>query len=305
MAVVGPRGVVRLMVRERLDRAAASAKVREWLHRGIRKSPALKREARTEEAFLAWFPFVRTRVDVVGWVLGWEERRERSGGKSRTVKRPVERQVERHVDRTCPSADMAEFGVERVDLSGDEIEPLDLDGLRARGMVFSPSAAPAELADRLAQEAMAEIQTSSRVDKVSFSWFATVRRQVTLVYYPLWVFRYSFRDRTYQALVDAEDGSLAYGKAPGNHLYRAGSLVAATAGACFLGTSLLQHLGIFLRSDEGLAGLGAVGLLLLGTVHWGYSQFRHGGVVEEGTGLDRSRRHRGLAQTIRRALERG
>ena len=43
-----------------------------------------------------------------------------------------------------------------------------------------------------------------------------------MVYYPLWVVRYSFQNRTYQVIVDGEDESrVCYGKAPGNNLYRA------------------------------------------------------------------------------------
>ena len=105
----------------------------------------------------------------------------------------------------------------------------------------------------------------------------------------MWVIRYGFRGRTYQVLVDAEDGRLAYGKAPGNHLWRAFCLVASCAGASFVGTTFLQHADVFLRSDDGLKGLAIVGLVLAGLVYWGYRQFRHGGVVEEGTGLEKGK----------------
>jgi len=120
---------------------------------------------------------------------------------------------------------------------------------------------------------------------VTFSWLAAVRKRITVVYYPLWVIRYSFRGQTFQALVDAEDGTLAYGKAPGNHLYRALSLVGACGGACFVGTTVLQHMDVVLRGDNSLMALGAIGLVLAGFVAWGYRQFRRGGVVEEGSGL--------------------
>ncbi len=298
-AVVGSRGIVRLMVLNKLERKDASDVVRRWFRRGIRKDPALKKEARYQEAFLAWFPFVRARLDAVGWVLGVREKKRKRGNRWETVKEPVERQVERAVDLTMPAADMAEFGVHRVDLSGDEIQPLDDDLLRGRGMVFRPSRSLEETAAELSERAIAEIQKTNRLDQVTFSWLASVRRRVALVYYPLWVVRYDFRGRTYQVLVDAEGGGLAYGKAPGNHFYRAFSLVGACAGACFVGTTILQHAGSFLRSENGLMGLGMIGLVLAGLVYWGYSQFRHGGVVEEGTGLARGREHQNLVATVK------
>jgi hypothetical protein len=304
LAVVGERGVLRLMVLDRLAQDAAGEVVRRWFRSGIRKAPALRREAKFEEAFLAWFPFVRLRFDLVGWVLGVNVRREKRGNRWVEVERPVELQIERPVDRTYPAAEMSEFGVHTVNLAGDELVPLDEETLRQRGMLFRPNLAPPEVARKLAEKSLAEIQRASSPDRTTFSWLATVRRRTTVVLYPLWVFRYSFRGRTYQALVDAQDGSLAYGKAPGNHLYRAASLVAATGAACFIGSSLLQHLDWMLRGHNSLVALGAVALALTGLVRWGYRQFRHGGIIEEGSGRAEDEPGQELPQALRSALER-
>ena len=239
----------------------------------------------------------------MGWVLGIRKKRVRRGNTSKTVREPVEIEIERAVDFTMPAADMAEFGVHRIDLSGDEIQPLDDELLRSRGMVFRPSRSLEETAAELSRRALWEIQQSNQLDEVTFSWMAPVRRRVALVYYPLWVVRYGFRGRTYQVLIDAEDGSLAYGKAPGNHFYRAFSLVGACAAACFIGTTILQHAGSFLRSENGLMGLGMVGLAMAGIIYWGYTQFRHGGVVEEGSGLASDREQQSLAATVNDMME--
>ncbi len=220
-----------------------------------------------------------------------------------TEKVPVEHQEERQVDLTMACADMAEFGVHRVDLAGDEIVPLNEDAIRKRGMVFRPQKTAQEVGERLAGTALERARTSALVDHVTFSWFASVRRRIAVVYYPLWVIRYSFRGQTFQALIDAEDGTLAYGKAPGNHLVRALSLVGACAGACFVGTTLLQNVGWVLDSDDGLQALGAVGLALAAFVAWGYRQFRRGGIVEEGSGLADDAREPDLAATMKRFIE--
>ena len=302
-AVVGNRGVTRVMVLNKLDREKASRAVHEWFRRGIRKDPALKKEAHYQEAFLAWFPFVRAQLDAVGWVLGIREKRVKRGKTWKTVREPVEREIERALDLTLPAADMAEFGVHRIDLTGDEVQPIDEGLLRSRGMVFRPSRSLEETAEELRERAIERIKNSNRLDHVSFSWLTSIRRRVALVYYPLWVVRYGFRGRTYQVLVDAEDGSLAYGNAPGNHFDRALSLVGACAGACFVGTTILQHAGSFLRSENGLMGLGLVGLALAGLVYWGYSQVRHGGVVEEGSGLAPDLEHQSLTATVKSVVD--
>lgn len=304
LAVVGERGVTRLMVLDEVDRGRAEGAVRGWFGRGIRKEPALVREAEVNEAFLAWFPFVRVRGDVIGCVLGRRTRRVKRGNRWVTEEEPVERTVETSVDLVRSSADMAEFGVERVDLSGDQLLPLDEERLRGRGMVFRSGRTPGEVAEELCGQAMDETAAGLDVDRVTFSWLATVRREVTVVHYPLWVLRYRFRGRTYQALVDAEDGRLAYGKAPGNHLFRASALVAACAGACFLITTALQNLGVFLKSDESLGGAAVLALAAAGLVYWGYTQFRHGGVVEEGSGMAPGRGRLSLGSTVEKVVGR-
>ena len=301
-AVVGDRGIARVMVLNRLERSHATETVRRWLGKGIRKDPALKKEAEVQEAFLAWFPFVRARLDAIGWILGIKTRRQKRGNRWVTEKKPIEHSIEREADFTMPAADMAEFGVHRVDLSGDEVLPLDDELLRSRGMVFRPSRSLEEIGDRLRERAISQAEQSHRLDRTTFSWLTSVRRRVALVYYPLWVIRYGFRGKTYQVLVDAEDGSLAYGKAPGNHLWRAFCLVASCAGASFIGTTFLQHADVVLRSDDGLKVLGFVGLMLAGLVYWGYRQFRHGGVVEDGTGLADDRMHAGLGDTVKSVM---
>lgn len=298
-AVVGDRDVVRLMVLNRLDERRATDVVRSWLKKGIRKDPALEKEATIEESFLAWFPFVRARLDAVGWILGIKTHKRKRGNRTETVRVPVEHAIERSADLTMPAADMAEFGVHRVDLAGDEVLPLDDNLLRSRGMVFRPNRSLREIGDRLHDRAIAAAEHERRLDRVTFSWLTALRRRVALVYYPMWVIRYGFRGRTYQVLIDAEDGSLAYGKAPGNHLWRAFCIVASCAGAAFVGTTVLQHADVLLRSEDGLKGLGVIGLVLAGLVYWGYRQFRHGGVVEEGSGRAKNDDDLDLNETVR------
>ncbi len=288
-----------MMVLDRVSRDGAAQAIEAWFRKGIRKEPALKREVVLEESFLAWFPFIRARGDVIGWVLGVDERRVKRGNRWVTVRDPVETQIAEAIDRTLAGADMSEFGVGKVNLSGDEILPLDEEKLRARGMVFRPNRAEDETADAVIQQSLESIKAASRPDKTSFSWFTVLRRRTDLVFYPLWVVRYSFRQRMYQVLVDAQDGTIAYGKAPGNNLWRAFSLVGSCAIACFLGTTLLQNFGGLLRSQNGLIGLGVVGLMLATFIHWGFRQFRSGGVVEEGTGLIKNQSDDSLMESFK------
>ena len=106
---------------------------------------------------------------------------------------------------------------------------------------------------------------------------------MNVVYYPLWVIRYIYANRTYQVVVDGEDGTICYGKAPGSSLFRAIAGIYATAAGMFLAT-LFE---IFKYSTSKLAFAAYIFSLILGIslMTWGYKKFRYGGEIEEGTGL--------------------
>ncbi len=123
-----------------------------------------------------------------------------------------------------------------------------------------------------------------------FRFLETLRERLTVIYYPLWVVRYRFQQRSYQVLVDAEDGSLAYGKAPGNDFFRAAMLVLTQAAALYLGTTVLQLFASF-------EALLFVGIPMLVALVWGWRKFRYGGVVIEGTGV---RKEVDLESSVRR-----
>src|SRR3990172_3630048 len=72
--------------------------------------------------------------------------------------------------------------------------------------------APAVDAD-IRGEAALEVIASERIERLGS------RR--ALVYFPLWVARYTFRNRSYQIVVDGTSGKVLYGKAPGNIWFRA------------------------------------------------------------------------------------
>lgn len=114
--------------------------------------------------------------------------------------------------------------------------------------------------------------------------------------------RYRFRGRSYQVVVDAEDGTLAYAKAPGNDLYRAVTMVAAEAAACFLFTSTLQYLA---DSDDGCGVVLGAGAIALGILAWGWRRFRWGGEVVEGSGVVVEGGARGALAAVKAMLPRG
>ncbi|HEX2163407.1 MAG TPA: hypothetical protein VHM02_05615, partial [Thermoanaerobaculia bacterium] len=277
-------GVRRFTVAVEIDAAAAAAATRRWLGSGIAKDPRLRAEAEIGDSYLAYLPFFRVAADVIGWALGTEERRRTVGsGKNRrteTYEVDVERRVERHCESTFPALHVAELGVRRVRLAGDRLVPFDAEALARAGMVFPPTRSEAEAREAALASFREDNDPAHGLKRVHFRWLATVREALSVVYYPLWVVRYRFRGRAYLALIDGEDGHLAYGKAPGNDFYRAAVLIGTEATVCYAGTTVVQHLGDGL---EVFAGAAVAAAFLLA---WAWRRFRHGGVVEEGSGVE-------------------
>ncbi|MEE8137794.1 MAG: hypothetical protein V3T81_02820 [Thermoanaerobaculia bacterium] len=287
-------GVRRLAVEPRLEAGKAREIARRWLTSGFNKSSRLKRDAWMGEAFLTFLPFFRVEADCIGFALGTERKRRTVGsGKSRrtvTYEVDVERSVEKSFDRTYPALNVAEWGLQRVDLQGGSLVPFDAGALERLGMVFPPTVSEVAVVEAALQQFKRESDPAAGLHRVRFRFLRTLRERTSVIYYPLWVVRYRFQKRAYQVLVDAEDGSLDYGKAPGNDIYRVVMMVVTQAAALFVGTTLLQYWG------GGFEWLVFIGLAMLAVLWWGWRKFRYGGVVVEGTGVET---RPGLTEPIR------
>ena len=283
LLAVSEVGVRRWSVRPELDATQARKVAREWLATGWSRDRRLRRDAEQGEALLAFLPFFRMQSDAVGFALGTEERRRTVGsGKQRrtqTYEVDVERSVEKSFDRTYPALDVAEWGVQKIDLRNDRLQPYDPDGLKRLGMVFPPTGSEAEVKEAARRQVLSGADPGRGLKRVRFKFLETLRERFSLIYYPLWIIRYRFENRSYQILVDAEDGSLVYGKAPGNDMYRALTMVLSQAAALFIATTIVRFVG------ANMGGLAAMGAIVVGALWWGWRKFRHGGVVIEGTGV--------------------
>lgn len=277
-------GIRRWSVRPELEAPEAREVAKRWLSSGWNRDRRLRQQAKQGEAMLAFLPFFRLQADVLGVALGTEQRRRTVGsGKNRrteTYEVDVERTVEKSFDLTYPALDVGEWGVQKIDLRNDRLDLYEPERLKRLGMVFAPTGSEIEVREAALDRVVTSADPSRGLKEVRFKFLETLRERFSLIYYPLWILRYRFDDRSYQILVDAEDGSLVYGKAPGNDLYRALSMVLSQAAALFVATTLIRLIGV------NMGGLAAVGAMALGAMWWGWRKFRHGGVVIEGSGVE-------------------
>jgi len=275
LRVTGAPGVRRFSVAPEVDAERAREAARKWLISGWNKDRRLRARAEIGEAFLCFLPFYRVEADAIGSALGTEVRKR--GDSEKEV--DVEHQIEEHLDRTFPAVQVAEWGVQKIDLAGDRLEPFDGGVLERQGLVFPPTASELEIRDGALADFKQAVDPRRKMKRVRFFWLDTVHERLTVVYYPLWVVRYLFEDRAYQVLVDAQDGKVAYGKAPGNDLYRAAAMVGSQMAATFVATTVLQS-GII----DDWVPLVLLGLFCIWILSFGWKRFRWGGEIVEGTG---------------------
>ena len=227
--VQGERGVRRWQVRRKVDRAQAVETVTQFFG-GMNKAIGLKQQAEIKEVFLAYLPFWRVNAYVAGWRLG----RVKSGDDST---RPVEAEVLEEMQWADAAADVSEFGVQRVAMPYQGLEPFNQDVLSREGMVFEPSESWTDAAAEAADHFTYEARQKQSLKTTTYEKFHVLREKLSIVYYPLWVVRYQYRKRNYQVVVDGVQNKVLYGKAPGNILYRAAALV----GGMSIGNLMLVH----------------------------------------------------------------
>lgn len=275
----GESGAIKYYVPKKVNRDDAIKKAKLWLGSGLAKAKGLQANSKIDEAFLTFIPYWRVRADVVGWVFGQEEKSTSNG----TTYEDKEIKVQRTYDSTFPACDVAELGVRKINLVGDEILPVEFENLQQQGMVFNIISSEEEIVKNAKTKFSEDSRKSASLTRVSFEHLDLVRNDVNVVYYPLWIIRYVYANRTYQVVVDGEDGSICYGKAPGSTLFRAIVGIYATAAGMFLAT--LFEIFKYSTSKGAFAAYIFCLILGIGLMTWGYKKFRYGGEIEEGTGL--------------------
>lgn len=272
--VQGERGIRRWQVARRIDRAAAEKSMRGFLS-GMRKARDLSRAAKVEEIILVYLPFWRVEATVAGWLFG----RVR---KDKDETRPDEHYVFESMNWNDAAVDVTEFGVHRIVVSRDDLLPFDSQALHAEAMVFEPSESRTDALEEARGHFLYRSRAQANQTKTHYENIQLLRPEFSLVYFPVWLIRYSYRNRVYQVVVDAIHGKVMYGKAPGSVLFRAAALVAGLA----IGNLILINGTILtgLAMSDSDDGIGAVIVpIIIGAILilYGYRQFRYGEEVED------------------------
>ena len=271
--VQGERGVRRWQVARRVERSQAEVAVRGFLS-GMRKARDLSRLASIDELMLVYLPFWRVEATVAGWLFG-RVRKDKDSTK------PDEHYVFESMHWNDAAVDVTEFGVHRIAVSRSELQPFDSQVLHAEAMVFEPSESRTEALEEARGYFAQRARDAAGQTRTSYENLQLLRPDFALVYFPVWIGRYSYRNRTYQVVVDGVSGRVMYGKAPGNILYRAIALVAGLAVGNLILVNGTILAGAAVNDDDGIGALLLPIALGIGLILYGYRQFRYGEEVED------------------------
>lgn len=274
--VKGDHGIRRWQVSRQIERDEALKDVKGFFS-GIKKARDLKKEAQITEMFLVYLPYWRVQADVAGWRFG-----RKKVDKDST--KPVEAEVLEQMHWNDAALDVSEYGVHQVMLSKDLLEPYDSEALHAEALVFEPTESHTDARGEAHGNFVYRGRSKQSLTKTYFEKFHFLHEHLSIVYYPLWVARYSYHKRHYQVVVDGVNGNVLYGKAPGNIFYRAGALVAGLAAGNFILVNGTIAMGMAVaNSDEGDGALIVFLPIIIGIalIIAGYRAFRYGEEVEQ------------------------
>jgi len=192
----------------------------------------------------------------------------------------MERMVLREYTWTSISCDAGDLGISRLENTEGVASPLN-GNIPTLEVTTSPDDARKSGIEQVYEWAV----QSARVPHVTFRKIHVVSKQLTLVYYPIWVARYSYRERGYFATVDGVTGRVLAGRAPGDPLFQSLVLTGGSlAGGLLLGT------GTYFGAVAALASESTSSLVIpllvvaasIAIFYGAYRFFRHGSEILEG-----------------------
>ena len=234
-----------------------------------------------------YLPFWRATTRVAGWICGYEIRRHTdSKGRVHEQKVPKEVMILNDYRFSEIAADPGDLGIRSLKNFSGETSFADFDMIPT----FEATTSRDDAVSHARAEALSRARSSARIPRVTMERLHILPRRLSMVYYPVWVVRYDYRDRTYLTTVDGVTGHMLSGRAPGDPLFQS---LAITAGSSVGG--LLAAGGILLSdvaAELMIVGLAAGAIVLYLT----YRFFRHGSEIVEG---DFRHKPASVSQTVR------
>jgi hypothetical protein len=180
---------------------------------------------------------------------------------------------------TSSACDPGDLGIKFLRNVNGEASFADFESIPT----FESTTSKDDIVERSKQNALSDARSDAKVPHITFEKVTAIPKQISQIFYPIWVVRYSYGERMYMTTVDGVTGKVLSGRAPGDSLYQSLAMTGGTAaGGLIAAGGLVFGLGI----GEGmLAIVGLIaGVVIVGLT---YRFFRHGSEIIEGDFDDR------------------
>ncbi|MDW5563634.1 MAG: hypothetical protein SA339_10445 [Methanomassiliicoccus sp.] len=274
----GDKGVMTIAFKNKLDQGSAVGAAQGWWRKGF-KARDLRTKGKVTECYPIYIPFWNINTRVAGWVCGYEERTHSdSKGNTHTERVYKEEMVLMDLVFSEIACDPGDLGVRSLRNFSGESSFEDFEMIPTFESTTSRDDADAHARD----DAITRGRSSAHVPHVTFERLHALIKRTSIIYYPVWVVRYTYQDRMYILTVDGVTGQVLSGRAPGDPLFQS---LAVTAGTSVGGLAAAGGILFTVEagSEFGIAGV-IFGFIILGLT---YVFFRHGSEIIEGDFPDR------------------
>lgn len=276
--IEGDKGVQTVAFKNRMDPQRVLEAAQAWWRKGL-KARDLKKVGKVSEIYPIYIPFWSNQTKIAGWVCGYEERTYSDGkGHTRTERVPKEVMVLQDYRFSQIACDPGDLGIRSLRNFGGERALEDFNMIPT----FETTSSVDEARRQAEAEATNYARSRAGVPHITFESIYAIPKSMSVIYYPVWVVRYSYRSRMYMVTVDGVTGQVLSGRAPGDPLFQS---LAITGGSAAAG--LVSGFGLLLTvwsSGSENSGYFAVGGLAIGLaiLYFTYHFFRHGSEIAEG-----------------------
>ena len=222
--VEGDAGVTTVSFKNMITREAAVLSSANWWKKGL-KARDLKRVGQVTECYPIYMPFWSTTTRVAGWICGYEERTHSDGKRTYTERIPKEEMVLRDYRFSEIACDPGDLGIKKMRNMDGETTLTDFLMIPT----FESTTSKDDAVTHAKENAMLNARADAHVPHVTFEKVHVFPKSMSMIYYPVWVVRYAYRDRMYLNTVDGVSGVVLSGRAPGDPLFQSLAVTAGTS----------------------------------------------------------------------------